>query len=288
MKDIYETPYGTVKIDVDASALTISLSSGFDSALTFYMMALAASKYNPDVEIYPITARRVNNSGLDYFDRVDNYANACKVTDWVREKFPLLTIHDNILCDADLWWYCDGDEIVGRQHNYLNSQRIAITYVQRKFRKKSHPYTFSCIGYNGVTKNPDFELAGNNPEKSRNLPESIISNDWEGNNRTPTADSWWARNNYADDNILSVDHFLHRDLYETEPFRNGDKRATFWVADHLGILADLLKISRSCEGNKELSNNWTQECHHCWWCYERTWAHETYATPDAPDSGKIS
>lgn len=263
MQDIYETPYGKVRINTDTDNMCISLSSGFDSALTFYIMALAASKHNPDVEIYSVTARRINSTDLTYFDRVDNYVNACKVTDWIRSEFPGLKIHDNILYDADMWWYCDDDPIVGKIHSYVVSQKIPGEYLKRKFRNNSRTHTFAYIGYNGTTKNPDFELAGFNPEKRRNFRDLT-------------------ENPNDDESMINVEYFINDYAYEIEPFRNSDKRATFWLADHLGILDKLLKISRSCEGERELTNNWTEECHHCWWCYERTWAHENYKDPNAP------
>lgn len=259
MIKIYETPYGKIKLNVDTQRLTIRLSSGFDSALLFYLIAKAASEHNPDVTIYPVTARRINSTDIEELDRVDNYANACRVTEWVRSEFPNLDIRDNILYNADFWWYCDDDPIVGQTHSYVLSQMIPTVYLKRLPGDPDSERTYVYIGYNGVTKNPDFELAGWNPERRRNLPDPR-----------------------ADDEFLNVVYFNDGRGFECEPWRNADKRITFWLADHEGILDKVLEISRSCEGERDHTDNWTKECHRCWWCYERKWAHETFSDPDLP------
>lgn len=280
MIDIYETPYGTVEIDVDAQRVVVAVSSGFDSALLLYATALAAKKYNPTLEIYTVTARRVNSLTephlREVFDRVDNYANAVKVVEWVRSCFPEIDIKDNILHDAYFWQYCQDDMILGKRHTYIMSQKMPYTYAVCLPYQNDTNFKYNVISLSGVTKNPDFELGGNNPETQRNLK---LPND------NPT--SVTVKNKSLINPLLAnYMKLTNLRVLLSEPFRNGDKRVTFWLADNLGILDNLLAISRSCEGPRDLSNNWTEECHHCWWCYERTWAHETYKDQQPYDQDK--
>jgi 7-cyano-7-deazaguanine synthase in queuosine biosynthesis len=62
------------------------------------------------------------------------------------------------------------------------------------------------------------------------------------------------------------------------PWRNADKRIVFWLAKEHSILNDMLKLTRSCEGDQWNTENFTKECGECWWCLERNWA-KTYYPP---------
>ena len=262
---IFKTPWGNVILNVDTACIVIKLSSGFDSALLLYMLAKTAKELNPSVRIHPVTVRRSNTSGLDCWDRVDNYKNALGVLQWVKSEFPEISISDGICFDAEHWWNCDPDsQFMESHHTYIVGQQILGRYVVEKEMKLGNleGYTHRVINYSGVTKNPDFELGGFNPEVSRN--KKIETSDID-NTYSPT-DSV---------SVIYKSELMNKTL-SVDPFRNGDKRVTFYLADALGILDKLLSISRSCEGSRELSNNWTEECHHCWWCYERTWANETF------------
>ena len=265
----YNTPYGMVYINVDAVHAGIKLSSGFDSALLLYMTALAASELNPELIIRPLTVRRANATNFSHWDRVDNVANVEKIIAWVRSCFPQLEIRDTLVYDAEHWYYCEPDEpIVGAQHTYVMAQNVLSAYIANDtLIEENEKFTYKSLMYNGVTKNPDFELSGFNPERKRNLKvESEV----------------------AIDNSVSVIRTYTRlgGMCDIEAFRNADKRISFWLADSLGILDTLLTVSRSCEGNRDATNNWTEECMECWWCYERQWAHETYkdsaTTGEAP------
>ena len=283
MIEIYETPYGNVEINVDAQRAVVSVSSGFDSALLLYMVALAAKTHNPTLEIYPVTARRVNPQHdrpepyfKDIFDRVDNYQNAVKVVEWVRSKFPDVDIKDNLLYDSSYWQYCQDDPIMGIRNTYIMAQKLPHTYALFLPYQNNVGYSYDSVSFSGVTKNPDFELGGDNPEVHRNYK---ISTDDASKisiqKKIKTVPVTVNNNSFPELTVLF-----------TEPFRNGDKRATFWLADELGILDTLLDISRSCEGTRENTNNWTEECFECWWCYERKWAHETYKNQQPVDHEK--
>lgn len=269
MIEIYETPYGNVEVNVDAHRAIVKVSSGFDSALMLYMICLAAKKYNPNLEIYPVTARRTNSLTKPYlkelFDRVDNYINAVDVVEWVRNIFPDIDIKDNLLYDSYFWQYCQDDPIMGPNNTYVMAQTMPVVYARLLPYREDDSLKYKSVIYNGVTKNPDFELGGHNPEVKRNL-------------KIPK----------TDENCVSIkrESVTGPKSAEIEPFRNADKRITFWLADQLEVLDTLLRISRSCEGPKELSNDWTEECHHCWWCYERTWAQETYKNQQSAEQEK--
>ena len=109
--------------------------------------------------------------------------------------------------------------------------------------------------YNGVTKNPPGDSG---------VPAS------EENHRDHYD------HNYMLGSATALSRGSHDFVAEYAPIRNADKRITMWLADYLGVLEDLLPITRSCEGGPVETENFTKECMQCWWCLERKWALDNY------------
>ena len=56
-----------------------------------------------------------------------------------------------------------------------------------------------------------------------------------------------------------------------KPFLNVDKKFVADIYKQNNIM-DLFEITRSCTGTAKDTDNYTRECHKCFWCYERKWA----------------
>lgn len=262
---IFNTPYGDVYINHSAMSYGVRVSGGFDSALMLYMLAESLSKNNSAAIVYPMTTKKWNTTDIEFFDAADSFVYADAVIDWVRSKFPTVNIKESLKRGAEFWWisnFVNGQD----RSSYLNTQNMLSSYINwlnvTRYLE-THPNTDSntllYCEYAGTTKNPPVHLTdfprGPESHREKNKP-NVIATD------SPTI-------------AYFTDYFC-----EYEPFRNADKRLTFWLADNLGILNDLLSITRSCEGNKYTTNNFTQECNECWWCYERNWAHANYKRTD--------
>jgi hypothetical protein len=252
------TPYGNIHINKNSWYYAIKLSGGFDSAVMLYLIAKTISTYNKNAKILTMTVRRANSTNFSEFDRVNSFEYADKIIRWIKEEFPDIIIEESAKIDADFWWigeYKDGKKI----SSYLQNQELLNNYFVWKyykpaFKKKEsfHLDTIFYASFTGTTKNP------NTPD----IPESLESH----------------RNSKLDpifDSSLTVSHVIHN-MEISEPFRNGDKRVTFWLADQLNILDKVLEITRSCEGDRESTDNWTKDCKTCWWCLEREWAQKNY------------
>jgi len=61
----------------------------------------------------------------------------------------------------------------------------------------------------------------------------------------------------------------------SQPFRNYDKSfiAQCFESENLGALS---KLTRSCEGQADVTKNFTKPCEECWWCLEKHWAFKQY------------
>ncbi len=262
---IFNTPYGDVYINNSARTFGLRVSGGFDSALMLYMLAKSLAENNSSSTIFPMTTKKWNTTDFDFFDAADSFVYADAVIDWVRSKFPTVDIRDSLKRGAEFWWipnFVNGQD----RSSYLNTQNMLSSYINwtnvTHYLEKNPdtlPGTMLYCEYTGTTKNPPVHLTdfprGPESHREQNKPNAIVKN-------SPTV--------------------LHLDTYfcEYEPFRNFDKRLTFWLADNLGILKDLLSITRSCEGNKYSTKNFTQECNECWWCHERNWAYANYKRTD--------
>lgn len=97
--------------------------------------------------------------------------------------------------------------------------------------------------YSGKTKNPSHE---------------IMSKFYD---QQPQID----RNNPTEKNVYKAG-------IETVPWAMVDKAFTIGLYKQYNLLNTLLPVTRSCEGDKVITNNFTKECGKCWWCEERNWA----------------
>ena len=264
MITIYENKFGNAAIDTSAENLIIQLSGGFDSAVLLYMMAKTLTDVTANGTIWPITVRKVGNKFNDpNLDKSNPYPTVEKIIDYVSKIFPLVNIKPTQTWDLHGCW----DENAGKM--YVGAQDDAVFKIYsiiEDISPNSKPITYS-----GVTKNPNIVIGeeffdvtddlGNitsvkrNPEHHRDfvVPSAI-------KNTATVVSNGKGRVHYA-------------------PFRNADKRVTIQFAAQFGILEDLLKIARSCEGRRVQTDNFTTTCigpYKCWWCYEREWALENY------------
>jgi hypothetical protein len=254
MTKIYNTPYGAVHIPVESQMITVRTSGGFDSALLLYMIAQTCAELNPNAIIQPITVVRANpDDDRTWLYRVDNRPIVDTIIDWVRKEIPVADIRDKQWLDAINWWE-------NGSATYLAAQKNLVVQNLNPIRKAemANGQVSRVHDYNGVTKNPPVPMAIDNMHQYRELKRD---------HNDPTSPA------VAIDSCTVVHNANGDDCRYVEPFRNADKRVTMWLADNLGILDTLDKITRSCEGDGNKTDNWTKTCDTCWWCQERAWAH---------------
>jgi hypothetical protein len=258
----YTTPYGTVSINTRADNVGIFLSGGLDSAVLLCLIAKTFSENNITAPIQPVTVRRGNPTDIKEYDRVDIYPYAEKIIAYVRARFPTVVIHDTIKEEANYWWISkhDGNGNIG---SYTYQQEVLSLMLRWKYARPEIVIENDSQGlsdllyceYNGVTKNPPMDSG---------VPAS------EENHRDHNDGNYIL--DYATSFSKGADVFVAK----YEPIRNADKRITVWLANKLGVLEDLLPITRSCEGGPIETENFTKECMQCWWCLERKWALDNY------------
>jgi hypothetical protein len=256
----YETPYGDVYILHNAKSLGLAISGGFDSAVLLYLLAKTINDTGSNAEIYPFGARKTNPTEYRDYDRVDVYPYVDKVLEFVKSQFPNVKIHNQYRKDADFTWlsYYKNNRYLGSYTEVLNLLTRYMSWYHsgpEAVKKFSPNYgDILYVDYGGVTKNPkELPLSG---EDYRADPSP----------------------NYISEGAATVVYTDSENPYMVyfEPFRNADKRVTFYLAEQHNIRKKLLEITRSCEGDVFNTENFTKTCNICWWCLERDWAHKNF------------
>jgi hypothetical protein len=254
---IIKNKFGNIALDLSEKHIIVRLSGGFDSSLLLYILASEVSKHNLDTIIHPCSVKKVGNeeneSGLDKFDPQETVT---KIVNYVRNAFPNVTILDPLFNEVDTWWI---------ESNFLEAQSA--------FRHNLHKElnVGRIIDYTGVTKNPDMVIGQDFlPELDENNNEIIVHRNPEKHRDTIVIP-------FIENTVSVIKKFENESFLN--PFRNADKRITFSLASDYGILDFLLENTRSCEGRRQQTHNFTTVCYRdirCWWCHEREWALNNY------------
>ena len=247
--------YNNVTIDFfnfesPTNQFAISLSGGLDSASLLYLTC----KHFPELEIIPFTCRDVNAP--------KDAVAAEKIVEWMRNEFPNMKILDHQIFnfnDRDesiiTWEECDWQITFEPNYSKLSrTQMSKILQIDNISRTVMEQYP-NCIRLDGMTCNPPKEDMIKEPifykksEKRRGAGENreevrLYFNDPRGS-------------------VLS-------NIYQ--PFINVDKKFVADIYKQNGLMGTLYPLGRSCVGTASQTDNFTRECHQCFWCYEKKWA----------------
>lgn len=260
----YNTPYGAVHICNFPKYNSISLSGGFDSAVVLYMLAKTLNG-QPDAVIFPYTVRRTNPTNDPKWDRIDVIPYVDKIIDFVRSQFPDVEICNTEIMDAPYWWVhqFENGRNIGSYSSALNTLKNYYSWKYGSGILDYFPYDTNVslrelmlADYTGITSNPpDNELHSNDETERNSIDTATIFSNSLSVKRTNLSYPW--------------------SIYY-EPLRNYDKRLPVWLANSFGVLDNLMSVTRSCEGDVWNTENFTKECHECWWCKERQWAYNKF------------
>ena len=50
----------------------------------------------------------------------------------------------------------------------------------------------------------------------------------------------------------------------------------FRIFEEEGLMKGLYPLTRSCEGQADVTKDFTKPCKKCWWCKEKKWAFNQY------------
>jgi hypothetical protein len=89
-----------------------------------------------------------------------------------------------------------------------------------------------------------------------------------------------ARSIMIENDMWTKDRPTYRDSakrhHNSKPFQNYDKKFIFRIFEEEGLMKSLYPLTRSCEGQADVTKDFTKPCKKCWWCKEKKWAFNQY------------
>ncbi len=232
--------------------VVVSLSGGCDSASAFFLTA----KYFPNIEIYPLTLRDVNAP--------KDADAAIEISKFIKNRFPHSKINDievGSYNDLDPTTYHKAEKMIKSRDEYKSLNLVQMSKVNsiddqnNAFMKKIG----KPLRLDGMTANPPVKIRMGFADKMRNYhwPKQWGSFEIERVQGEPRRD------------VFDKPE-LRYNVYQ--PFLNVNKRFVAGVFKEENLMKDLYPITRSCVGGKNQTNNFTEWCWQCFWCYEKDWA----------------
>ncbi|MDB4681301.1 hypothetical protein OAE88_00175 [bacterium] len=232
--------------------VVVSLSGGCDSASAFFLTA----KYFPDIEIYPLTLRDVNAP--------KDADAAIEISKFIKNRFPHSKINDievGSYNDLDKTTYSRAEKMIKSRDEYktLNATQMSkinqLDDQNNAFMKKID----KPLRLDGMTANPPVDIRMGFADKMKN--------------------HHWPKQ-WGSYEIDRVQGEIRRDVHNKpelqynvyKPFVNVNKKFVAGVFKENNLMKNLYPITRSCVGGKKQTNNFTEWCWQCFWCYEKDWA----------------
>ena len=243
-------------VDYDENGIpkhvVVSLSGGCDSASAFFLTA----KHFPDIEIYPLTLRDQNAP--------KDADAAIEISKFIKKRFPHSKINDIEVAsynDLDPKTYPRALKMIKENPEYktLNEVQMSkcnqIDDTNNAFMKM----VGKPLRLDGMTANPPIDVRMAFADRMKK--------------HHPTR-------NYGPFEIDRVQGEVRRDVHDKpelkynvyKPFLNVNKRFVAGVFKENNLMNDLYPITRSCVGGGRQTNNFTEWCWQCFWCYEKDWA----------------
>lgn len=216
----------------------LSLSGGLDSASILYLLSL----HFPNIEVIPFCARDVN-APLDHLA-------AKKIIEWMRNKFPCSKIQDIIsfdFDDRDETFYPTCRDAIKQNTNFSKLDECQVSKILQLDKmilniKNLYP---NVMRIDGMTQNPPVKIMKKNKK-------------------------FYNRAERRRDPIHHHIPQLRNNLYS--PYANVDKKFVAEIYKNHNLMDSLYLLCRSCTGREDVTENYTKECHNCFWCFEKKWA----------------
>lgn len=220
--------------------ITVSLSGGVDSAAALYLTCL----HFPEIEIIPYTACDEN---------APKDADAAQeISNWMKKTFPTITFHDHKIFNFN-----------DRNEEYVRYKECKRSIKGNKKYKKLNLVQMSKILQLNMISN-----------QVKNLYPDSVRLDGMTANPPPAV---MAKNNFLrlsesrrTFNQAKSQYDKEKQIYQ--PWINVDKKFVADIYKQHDLINTLFPITRSCIGTASETENFTKECHNCFWCYEKKWA----------------
>jgi hypothetical protein len=232
--------------------VVVSMSGGCDSASAFFLTA----KHFPDIEIYPLTLRDQNAP--------KDADAAIEITNFMKKRFPQSKINDievGSYNDLDPKTYTKAQETIDKHPKYKSLNVVQMSKINSIDEQNTAFMKMidRPLRVDGMTANPPVNVRMAFADRMKKYH--------------PTR-------NFGPFEVDRVQGEIRRDVHDKpelkynvyQPFLNVNKRFVAGVFKENNLMDDLYPITRSCVGGSWQTNNFTEWCWQCFWCYEKDWA----------------
>lgn len=232
--------------------IVVSLSGGCDSASAFFLTV----KHFPDIEIYPLTLRDQNAP--------KDADAAIEITNFIKKRFPNSKINDievGSYNDLDPKTYTKAQETINKHPKYKSLNVVQMSKINSIDEQNTAFMKMidRPLRVDGMTANPPVNVR-------MAFADRMLKHH-------PTR-------NFGPFEVDRVQGEIRRDVHDKPelkynvyaPFLNVNKRFVAGVFKENNLMDDLYPITRSCVGGGRQTNNFTEWCWQCFWCYEKDWA----------------
>lgn len=226
--------------------VTISLSGGADSASLLYLVL----KHFPEIEIIPVTCRDQNAP--------KDADAAVQIVQWMRKEFPNNKLRDIQVFDfndktEDFVSFEDVDKTIEKYPQFSGMRRTQVSKIIQvdKINWEIMQQNPGAVRLDGMTRNPPTKIMKklgfyNKAERRRDKELPLVKE----------------YRKYKESEFLNI----------YQAYANVDKKFVAGVYKDNGLMETLFPMTRSCVGTARQTDNFTKECHQCFWCHERKWA----------------
>ena len=260
IKDLIETsPYRDrakrdVALDENGIPKTVvaSLSGGCDSAAALYLTA----KHFPNIDIYPLTFRDVHAP--------KDADAAAEIVEFIKNKFPNAKIHEHTIenyDDKDPVHYVKAQKMIDERPEYktMNVQQMSKCNQIDDGSDAFMARLDRPLRLDGMSANPPIEVRAKFSDYAMKKFPNI---------------------RFDEKNIARIRGEARRDVVDEpelkynvyKPWVNQSKKFIASIYKEEGLMEELYPITRSCVGGPNQTNNFTEWCWQCFWCYEKAWA----------------
>lgn len=204
----------------------------------------------------------VKNIGVSMSGGADSSMLCYLLAKQIKEKNLDITIHPiSAVFSVRPWSYDRAKKVVNFIKRDLDCSnvfgqhfRFNVSEDECKSDKAKQEHFGHVMGFLFVNNIIDHLFSG----KTKNPNQKVMDTFFDQN---PQQD----RNNPTEKNI-------YKSSVETVPWAMVDKRMTIELYKKYNLIDTLLPITRSCEGDDIITENFTKTCGQCWWCEEKAWA----------------
>jgi hypothetical protein len=235
-------------IDCAATKVHIDLTGGWKSALLFYLCAKEISDSGAEgTSIVPCVTKRINRYNVEGMNRPDAITIVTQQIEWIKDKFPNVTIDPLLSIDVDFWWI-----------SITSINRRPVDLSEKVLLRHTYELCTNKKLYPAIDVLPDIPIIKSYNAYCEDL--DITDNDEKNPYyRKRRFDHGETTNTVYGDSVS----LCNGDVIAFQPFAKSTKTNLVGIAKSLNIINDLNTVTYTCEQDTSEPLDDCEQCFNC-------------------------